>query len=75
MSLSLSLALFGYVPAHAALPGARAAGGGGRGLVGPAEVRALQVSDHLEVGGVGAHSLLIQTHTNTHSLVLLGKLL
>lgn len=35
------------VPAHAALPGAGAARGGRRGLVGPAVIRTLQVPDHL----------------------------
>lgn len=37
----------GLVPAHAALPGASAAGGGRRGLVGPAIVRPFQVPYHL----------------------------
>lgn len=36
------------LPAHAALPGAGAAGGGRRRLVGPAVVWALQVPDHLQ---------------------------
>lgn len=36
------------VPAHAALPGTSAAGGGRRGLVGPAIVGAFQVPDHLQ---------------------------
>ena len=36
------------IPAHAAFPWASAAGGGGRGLVGPAIVGALQVPNHLQ---------------------------
>lgn len=35
------------VPAHAALPGAGAAWGGRRGLIGPAVVRAFQVANDL----------------------------
>lgn len=38
----------GCVPAHAALPGGGAAGGGRGGLVGPAIIGAFQVPDHLQ---------------------------
>lgn len=58
------------VPAHAALPGAGAARGGRRGLVGPAVIRTLQVPDHLRAATHDQSG----DHTDTNTLNVSGRL-